>query len=148
VNIDDVGLERQEMVAGPHSGGLSGTEAARQLAAHGRNTLPDQARHGWRNILGDAAREPMVVLLLGRQRGLGAALRTANPVFAAIVPGALGLLAAALWLPPLAELFRFAPPPGRWLALGALSAAVMVLGLAAARPDAAGRTARRGDRAS
>ena len=69
------------------------------------------------------------LLLTYRQRGLGAALRTRNPLFAAIVLGALGLLAAALWLPALADLFRFAPPPGRWLALAALTAVLVVLGL-------------------
>ena len=72
------------------------------------------------------------LLLSHRQHGVGAALRTPNPVFASIVLGALGLLAAALWLPALADLFRFAPPPGPWLVLAALTAAVMVLGLQAA----------------
>ena len=73
------------------------------------------------------------LLLSHRQRDLLAALRTVNPVFVAIAAGALGLLAAALWWPPLAELFRFAPPPGRWLALAALTAAAMLLGLQATR---------------
>jgi Ca2+-transporting ATPase len=73
------------------------------------------------------------LLLHQRQRGIGAALHTANPVFAAIGLGALALLAAALWIPVLADLFRFVPPPIRWLGLSVLTAAVMLLELEAAR---------------
>jgi Ca2+-transporting ATPase len=79
------------------------------------------------------------LLLSHRQRGILVALRTVNPVFVAIAGAALGLLAAALWLPALADLFRFAPPPGRWLALSALTAVVMLLGLQAARGGGTGR---------
>jgi Ca2+-transporting ATPase len=79
------------------------------------------------------------LLLSHRQRGLWAALSAVNPVFVAIVAAALGLLAAALWWPPLADLFRFAPPPGEWLALAALTAVVMLLGLQAARAGGADR---------
>jgi len=78
------------------------------------------------------------LLLSHRQRGILAALRTVNPVFVAIAGAALGLLAAALWLPALADLFRFAPPPGRWLALSALTAVVMLLGLQTARGSGTG----------
>jgi hypothetical protein len=79
------------------------------------------------------------LLLHQRQRGLGAALRMGNPVFAAIGLGALALLAAALWLPVLADLFRFVPPPTRWLGLSLLTAAVMLLGLEATRGAGARR---------
>jgi len=77
------------------------------------------------------------LLLSHRQRGIVAALRAIDPVFVAIASGALALLAAALWWPPLAELFRFAPPPGRWLALAALTAVAMLLGLQASRATGA-----------
>jgi len=73
------------------------------------------------------------LLLHHRQHRLTTALRTVNAVFLAIAAGALGLLAAALWLPPLADLFRFTPPPWPWLALAALTAAVMLAGLRAER---------------
>ncbi|WP_371765411.1 cation-translocating P-type ATPase [Massilia sp.] len=79
------------------------------------------------------------LLLSHRQRGLLAALRTVNPVFVAIAAGALSLLAAALWLPALAALFRFAPPPAGWLGVSALTAVVMLLGLQVTRDRAPGR---------
>jgi hypothetical protein len=60
-------------------------------------------------------------------------------VFAAIGLGALALLAAALWWPALADLFRFAPPPARWLGLSLLTAVVMLLGLEATRGAGARR---------
>jgi len=66
--------------------------------------------------------------------------------FIAIAAAALGLLAAALWVPALAELFRFAPPPGRWLALAALTAGVMLLGLQAARARGTDRGAKKRSR--
>ena len=73
------------------------------------------------------------LLLNHRRRGFLAALRTVNGVFLAIAAGALGLLAAAVWFAPLADLFRFAPPPMPWLALAVLTAVVMTVGLQAAR---------------
>ncbi|MVW60646.1 HAD-IC family P-type ATPase [Massilia sp. NEAU-DD11] len=79
------------------------------------------------------------LLLHQRQGGIGAALRTANPVFAAIGLGALALLAAALWWPAVADLFRFAPPPASWLGLSLLTAVVMLLGLEATRGAGARR---------
>jgi Ca2+-transporting ATPase len=45
--------------------GLSEAEAARRLAAEGPNTLPDERRRGWVAIAGEAAREPMFLLLIG-----------------------------------------------------------------------------------
>ena len=60
-------------------------------------------------------------------------------MFAAIAAAALVLLAAVLWVPALADLFRFAPPPGRWLALAAATAAAMLLGLRAVRAHGARR---------
>jgi Ca2+-transporting ATPase len=74
------------------------------------------------------------LLLSHRQRGIAAALRTANAVFAAIAVCALALLAVALYVPAVAVLFRFEPPPARWLGLAVLTAAVTVLGLQLARP--------------
>jgi Ca2+-transporting ATPase len=74
------------------------------------------------------------LLLTHRQRGIAAALRTANAVFAAIAVCALGLLAAALYVPTVAVLFRFEPPPARWLGLAVLTALVTVLGLQLVRP--------------
>jgi Ca2+-transporting ATPase len=74
------------------------------------------------------------LLLSHRQRGVTAALQTANPVFAAIAICALGLLATSLYVPAVAILFRFAPPPAKWLGLAVLTAVVMVLGLQAVRP--------------
>ena len=50
-------------------------------------------------------------------------------MFAAIGVCALGLLAAALYVPAAAVLFRFEPPPAGWLGLAVLTAVVMVLGL-------------------
>ena len=79
------------------------------------------------------------LLLSHRQRGLLAALRTVNPVFVAIVAGALCLLAAAVWLPALADLFRFAPPPAGWLGISALTAIVMLFGLQITRDRNKGR---------
>jgi len=76
------------------------------------------------------------LLLHHRQHRFMAALRTVNAVFVAIAAGALGLLAAALWWPPLADLFRFTPPPWPWLALATLTAAVMLGGLQAERGGA------------
>jgi Ca2+-transporting ATPase len=49
---------------GAHTG-LSAAEAARLLAADGPNSLPDSGQRGWPAILGEAAREPMFLLLLG-----------------------------------------------------------------------------------
>jgi Ca2+-transporting ATPase len=79
------------------------------------------------------------LLLSHRQRGIIAALRTANGVFAAIGVCALGLLAAALYVPAVAVLFRFEPPPAAWLGLAVLAAVVMVLGLQLVRPRGGGR---------
>jgi Ca2+-transporting ATPase len=45
--------------------GLSSAEAARRLTMDGPNQLPDARRRRWRQILGDAAREPMFLLLAG-----------------------------------------------------------------------------------
>ncbi|WP_457796753.1 cation-translocating P-type ATPase [Methylocystis sp. S23] len=45
-----------------------------------------------------------------------------NLFFWAIAAGALSVVAAALYFPPLAELLRFAPPPGEDLALASLLA--------------------------
>jgi Ca2+-transporting ATPase len=74
------------------------------------------------------------LLLVHRQRGgLGAALRTKNPLFLAIFAVALGMLGLALYLPAAAGLLRLAPPPPAWLGVAVLTAAVMTLGLQAAR---------------
>jgi P-type Ca2+ transporter type 2C len=79
------------------------------------------------------------MLLSHRQRGIAAGLRTPNPVFAAIGVGALCLLAAVLYVPAVATLFRFAPPPPGWLGLAVLTALVTVAGLQLVRPrDAQG----------
>ena len=45
--------------------GLSDAEAVRRLAVDGPNTLPDKRRRGWAAIAGEAAREPMFLLLIG-----------------------------------------------------------------------------------
>ena len=42
------------------------------------------------------------------------------------------------WLPALADLFRFAPPPAGWLGVSALTAVVMLLGLQITRDRAPG----------
>jgi Ca2+-transporting ATPase len=74
------------------------------------------------------------LLQIHRQRGgLGAAVRTKNPLFLAICAAALGILGLALYLPAAAGLLRLAPPPPAWLAVAVLTAAVMTLGLQAAR---------------
>jgi Ca2+-transporting ATPase len=74
------------------------------------------------------------MLLVHRQRGgIADALRVTNPLFLAITAAALAVLAATLYLPALAAMFRFAPPGPAWLALAALTATVMVLGLQAGR---------------
>jgi P-type Ca2+ transporter type 2C len=79
------------------------------------------------------------LLLSHRQRGLLAALRMANAVFAAISACALGLLAAVLYVPAVAILFRFEPPPAGWLGVALLTAVVMMLGLqAVGQRDVAG----------
>jgi Ca2+-transporting ATPase len=43
--------------------GLSSAEAARRLAQYGPNSVPGQARRGWRGLLAGAAREPMFLML-------------------------------------------------------------------------------------
>jgi Ca2+-transporting ATPase len=74
------------------------------------------------------------LLLVYRQRGgVADALHVANPLFLAINACALGVLAAALYWPTLAAIFRFRPPPPAWLALAAAAPLVMILGLQAAR---------------
>ena len=45
--------------------GLSGAEAARRLAAHGPNQLPQARARRWRGIAAGMAREPMFLLLAG-----------------------------------------------------------------------------------
>lgn len=52
---------------GPDDGrhGLSKDDAASRLAHEGPNALPDMARHGWLAIVSEAAREPMLQLVLG-----------------------------------------------------------------------------------
>ena len=72
----------------------------------------------------------LALLLAHRQSGgVARALRVFNPVFLAICAGTVGMLAASLYLPPLAGLFRFAPPQPAWLAGAALLALVMMFGL-------------------
>jgi Ca2+-transporting ATPase len=74
------------------------------------------------------------LLLAHRQHdSIADALRVPNPVFLAICAGALGVLAAALYLPGLAEIFLFKPPPPAWLARAAAAPVLMLLGLQAAR---------------
>ncbi|MGX4640384.1 cation-translocating P-type ATPase [Massilia sp. SYSU DXS3249] len=72
----------------------------------------------------------LALLLVHRQAGGAArALRVFNPLFLAICAGSIGMLAAALYVPLLAGLFRFAPPQPIWLAGAALLALGMMLGL-------------------
>ncbi|MFC5512610.1 cation-translocating P-type ATPase [Massilia jejuensis] len=77
------------------------------------------------------------LLLLNRQGRLRDALRAANPVFWAIAALAPGLLLAAVYIPSLASLFRFAAPPLTWIAMAALLALGMLAGAEAARRLAA-----------
>ncbi|MFS2217017.1 HAD-IC family P-type ATPase, partial [Telluria sp. Tellsp104] len=63
--MNDAALDRRDSAARHRLDGLSAAEAARRLAAEGPNTLPDRTRRGWRTILGEAAREPMFLLLVG-----------------------------------------------------------------------------------
>lgn len=74
------------------------------------------------------------LLMAYRQRGgLRDALRVGNSLILGIGAAALGLLAASLYYPGLAAMFRFAPPPWQWLGVAPLAAAVMLLGLGAVR---------------
>lgn len=74
------------------------------------------------------------LLMAYRQRGgLGDALRAGNPLVLAIGAGALGLLAASLYLPVVADLFRFVAPPAQWLVVACGTAAIMLLGLSGGR---------------
>jgi len=57
--------------------------------------------------------------LIALNRGSGL-LRRRNPVFWAVVAGAAVLLATAIGLPPLANVFHFDPPPAGVLALAAV----------------------------
>jgi Ca2+-transporting ATPase len=72
----------------------------------------------------------LALLLVHRQSGGAAqALRVFNPLFLTICAVTLAVLAASLYWPALAGLFRFAPPEPVWLAGAALAALAMVLGL-------------------
>lgn len=68
-------------------------------------------------------------LLLAHRQSAGAAqaLRVFNPLFLAICAGTVIMLTASLYLPTLANLFRFAPPEPVWLGGALLAALLMVL---------------------
>jgi Ca2+-transporting ATPase len=70
-----------------------------------------------------------LLLAYRRDDGIVAAFRTMNPLVLAVVAGALAMLAAVLYAPPLAALFQVAAPPPAWLAMAALTAALMLAGL-------------------
>jgi Ca2+-transporting ATPase len=73
------------------------------------------------------------LLLAHRQARVLEALRIRNPVFLVIAAAALGMLALVLYLPPLAGLLLFAPPPPAWLAAAVGTAVLMTAGLQAVR---------------
>ncbi len=54
----------QALSTSDHDTGLASEEAARRLAACGPNTVPDGERRRWTDIVREAAREPMFLLLL------------------------------------------------------------------------------------
>lgn len=60
------------------------------------------------------------------ESGLRGALRADNAAFWIISAAALAVLALGLYLPALAALFRFAPPPPAWTALALVLPAVLV----------------------
>ncbi len=74
------------------------------------------------------------LLLMHRSHGgnLAAALRTANGAFWVIVACALAMLAATLYVAPLATIFNFAPPGPIGLVLGLAPAMLLILVLGAA----------------
>lgn len=76
----------------------------------------------------------LALLLAFRQSG-GAidSLRTVNPIFLAIAAGALLMLAAVLFVGPVAQLLRMTSPPSLWLLLPAAACALVLLGVQAAR---------------
>ncbi|MGV7207570.1 cation-translocating P-type ATPase [Oxalobacteraceae bacterium A2-2] len=77
----------------------------------------------------------LALLLVQRagRRGAASALGNGNPAFWIVAAAALAMLAAALYLPPMAGLFRFDAPPPALLGAAAALAAVLVLLLEAAR---------------
>jgi Ca2+-transporting ATPase len=56
-----------------------------------------------------------------RDRIVTETLRLPNPALWWITGGALAALAASIYVPPVAEIFRFAPLPGDHLAVAALT---------------------------
>jgi len=56
-----------------------------------------------------------------RRGGIVDAVRTGNPMAATVAVIAVGMLAATLYLPMPAALFRFAPPPPGWLGVALLA---------------------------
>jgi Ca2+-transporting ATPase len=77
-----------------------------------------------------------LALLLAQRagrRGAASALGNGNRAFWIVAAAALAMLAAALYLPPMAGLFRFDAPPPALLGAAAALAAVLVLLLEAAR---------------
>ena len=80
------------------------------------------------------------------ESGLRGALRADNAAFWIISAAALAVLALGLYLPALAALFRFAPPPPAWTALALVLPAVLVAlprTLAASAAAGGGAAARR-----
>lgn len=70
-----------------------------------------------------------LLTLYRQQGGMVHALRAFNLLFLAIAGCSLALLAACLYVPALAALFRFAPPPPQWLAMAPAATLVMLAGL-------------------
>ncbi|WP_306391882.1 cation-translocating P-type ATPase [Telluria beijingensis] len=76
----------------------------------------------------------LALLLLYRQPATSsAATRMVNPLLLAVIAGTLCALGSALYLSPLADIFRFSPPPPAWTGFAVLLPVVMAAGVRLAR---------------
>jgi P-type Ca2+ transporter type 2C len=69
----------------------------------------------------------MIYATRSRRRGIGATLRDPNPALWWITAGAAAALAASIYVPAVAEVFRFQAPPAGYLALAAAAGIAGVL---------------------